>query len=298
VAYDATRETKYLDTCRHWADRVVAQQSKMIPHGAYYLNYCREPGKDQGEWLVADSACVGMGVLATAVRTPQGADRDRYLSSVAAFAKLVIDNYVGKDGGITDGLWSGYNGEWWCSTATFGALMFLLHGVTGDRQYLDVALRALEWMSRHDLRRAEHISFEECAPGVVFYCGEFYATALHHLGRRATERKAALDQIKVALDWMALNQKGRGAATRWDYLKEATYMSGMPYLMYVFARALPDRADLVPAADQELRYVAQLLFKDGPPPVSRLTTWELMSWAMMSYAEKLQPGALYRNSHP
>ena len=296
VAYDMTGKAGYLKTCQHWADRVVALQSQMIPSGAYYMNYLREPGKDQGDWCVADSGSIGMGVLATASRTPKGEDKDRYLDSIKAFAKLVMTRYAGKEGGITDGLWSGYGGEWWCSTATFGSLMFLLHKETGDAAYLDTATRALDWMTRHDLRKAEHISFEESAPGVVLYCGEFYAAALEVLGKKMLEHKEAVAQIEVALQWMTENQKGRGATTHWNYLNEATYMSGLPLLMYVFARALPDHQGLVPEADRELRYVADLLFKDGSPPVTQLTTWELMSWAMLSYAERLNPGSVFRNT--
>jgi hypothetical protein len=296
VAYDMTGKKDYLQTCRRWSDRIIGLQAKMIPNGAYYLNYGRESGRDKGEWYVADAGCVAMGVLATAVRCTNNADRDRYLNSVKSFAKLVIDNYVGKEGGVTDGLWSGYAGQWWCSTATFGSLMFLLHGETGNEQYLKVASGAMNWMTRHDFHKAEHISFQESAPGVVFYVFEFYATGIDHLAPGTETRKAAMAQIAEAVRWMAENQRGRGAKSRWDYFNDATYMSGMPYLMYVFARHLPEHRDLSSAADQELRYIAGLLSNDVKLPIAHVTTWELTTWAMMSYAEKLNPGALHRRS--
>jgi hypothetical protein len=47
VAYDITRNIKYLSTCQRWADSVVAFQNQMIPEGAYYMNYGREPGVDR-----------------------------------------------------------------------------------------------------------------------------------------------------------------------------------------------------------------------------------------------------------
>ena len=92
-----------------------------IPKGAYYLNYnySREPGKKTGDWFVADSGSVAMGVLAVAARCDDPTEKQRCLDSVRAFAKLVMENYVSKDGGITDGIWSSYAGPWWCSSATF-----------------------------------------------------------------------------------------------------------------------------------------------------------------------------------
>ena len=68
VAYDMTGNRKYLDACQLWSDRMIDYQTKMIPQGAYYMNHSRAPGQKSGEWNVADSGCVGMGVLATAVR--------------------------------------------------------------------------------------------------------------------------------------------------------------------------------------------------------------------------------------
>ena len=224
--------------------------------------------------------------------------RSRYLDSVRALCKLVIDNYIGPGGGVTDGLWSGFDGEWWCSTATFGSLAFLMHEATGERLYLDVAQGALNWTLGHDFREAEHLGFEEGAPGVVFYTFEFYATALDYLKPGTPRYEPAMAQIAEAVAWMAENQKGRGAASKWDYLGKATYMSGIPHIMYVFARKLPQHQDLHSAADRELQFVSRLLFEHGDPEVSRVTTWEFMTWAMMSYAERLSPGALRRNSTP
>jgi hypothetical protein len=43
-----------------------------------------------------------------------------------------MDNYVRYSGGITDGLWSKFNGEWWCSTGFFGSLAFVLYDETAD----------------------------------------------------------------------------------------------------------------------------------------------------------------------
>jgi hypothetical protein len=300
VAYDMTGDTSYLDACMHWADRVVALQKKMVPRGAYFPNYggmSRQPGQDHGDWWAADSGSIAMGVLAVAARTADVEQKNRYVQSVRDFADLVVANYVGKNGGITDGIWSEYKGEWWSSTAIVGGLLYLLHEETREPAYLRTARGAMDWTLRHDFRKSEPLGFKDGPAGVVFYTFEFYAAGLKRVERGSDRRKTAEEQIADALKWMAENQKGRGARTSLDYFGNDTYMAGMPYLMYAFARQLPDRRDLARAADQELDYITKLLFKDGDPAATRLAVWEPMSWTMMSYAEKLRPGAILRTSN-
>ena len=291
VAYDLTGNPAYLEACRVWSDRILAFQARMLPRGAYYLNYYREPEQERGEWFVADAGCVGLAVLATAERCADPADQARYLDSVRAFARLVMANYVAADGGVANGHWSGYAGPWWCSTATFGTLAFRLYAATGEEPYLHAALGALNWTIRHDFRKAGPVTFEERPSGVIFYCFELYAAGLKHLPAAGPERAAALGQIDLALNWLAGHQKTRGAAVK-DYLEADVDMAGMPYLMYAFGRALPNRDNLAAPADAELRYIGDLLLARGEPNVSRLMTWEVLTWGLMSYAERLRPGML------
>ena len=75
VAYDMTGKPVYLAACRKWSDRMVDSQDHMTPTGAYYMHYGRKPGETQGEWYVADSASIAMGILATALRCPDPKDR-------------------------------------------------------------------------------------------------------------------------------------------------------------------------------------------------------------------------------
>jgi hypothetical protein len=296
VAYDPTGKRAYLDACRRWSDRIIEYQSKMIPPSAYYMNHSRAPGQDKGQWNVADSGSIGMGVLATAARCDDPAAKARYLKSVRAFAKLVMENYVGAEGGISNGLWPQYSGEWWCSTATFGTLAFLLYEETGEEQYLKVAKGALDWMLRQDFRELKPITFEQRPSGIIFYCFELYATGLKHLKSDSPQYARAMQQIDLALDWMAKNQKSRGANVP-DYLEKNVDMAGLPYLMYAFARQIPRLHGISAAADGELKYIGDLLLARGEPNVSRLMTWEVMTWGMLSYAERLKPGALCRGSH-
>jgi len=134
VASDMTGKDQYIDTCRQWSDRMVDFQDKMIPKGIYYMTTTasRREGRRVGTWPMGQHR---HGVLATAVRCKDQAKKDRYMKSVEVFAEMVIDNYVGEAGGITDGYWDKYGGEWWCSTGLFGSLAFLLYAETGKERY-------------------------------------------------------------------------------------------------------------------------------------------------------------------
>lgn len=298
VAYDLTGEKKYLDACTRWADKMVDYQRRMKPEGAYYLNYgsFRQPGEEEGWWFVADAGTVASAVLAVAVRT-EGEQRKIYLDSVRSFARLVIDNYVGKDGGITDGIWS-FKGEWWSSTATFGTFLFHAYAVTKDPEYLKVALGGVDWMNGHDFHKSELPAFKELSPPVLLYAFEFYAASLPYLEADSPRRRTVEGHVAEAMKWLPENQKSRGAKTDWEYLQKGnTYMSAMPYVMYLLAWKLPQYQDQIAEADRELLYVTGLLFPDGKKPrLTNLHIWELSTWAMMSYAERLRPGALFRTS--
>jgi hypothetical protein len=94
---------------------------------------------------------------------------------------------------------------------------------------------------------------------------------------------------------MARNQKSRGAQVP-DYTDRNVDMAGLPYLMYGFAHQVPRLQGITAAADGELDYIGKLLLARDDPNVSRLMVWEVMTWGMLSHAERLAPGALLRGS--
>jgi hypothetical protein len=51
-------------------------------------------------------------------------------------------------------------------------------------------------------------------------------------------------------------------------------------------------------ADAELDCIGKLLLAHGDPNVSRLMVWEVMTWGMLSHAERLRLGALLRPTPP
>lgn len=292
VAYDMSGKKEYLDTCRLWSDRMIAFQEKMTPPAAYYMNYERKPGEDMGGWYSADSACIAMGILATAVRCADSAEKKRDLRSVESFARLVIDRYVRPSGGVTDGLWPAFDGEWYCSTGVFGSLAFLLYDETGREAYLKTGQGAIDWLNRLEIPKVEHISFAESAPAVWMYVLEAYSAAWPHLEAGSDRREGAQAQMSAGLGWMAQNPSDGDAGSRWNCNSQwGSKFGGLPFHVYVYARHNPEGQKEIAAADRELASVSVVLGKDRPPKLSQLSVF-----TMFSCAERLRPGAVYRPS--
>jgi hypothetical protein len=269
---------------------MVAFQEKMLPRGAYYMNYGRKPAEDKGGWYVADSSSIAMGVLATAVRC-NDAEKQRFLDSVKSFAALVLDNYIGPSGGIRNGLWPKFDGEWWCSSGIFASLAFLLYDETGDERYLRTALGVVDWLNALDAEKDKTYPLSDMGPTYPMYVLEGYSAGVSHLKPGTDRRKAALARIAWYLDWTA-KQQGQpprerqwSAAVRWGMK-----FGGLPFHQYVYSRVLPDGQKLAAAADREMQSMAGIVFTNQP----QLT--QLPVFMMMSYAERVSPGVVYRNS--
>jgi hypothetical protein len=108
---------------------------------------------------------------------------------------------------------------------------------------------------------------------------------------RGTPRyDASLREIRDALAWMAANQQSRGACRKWDYSSQwGSKLGGLPCHMFIFARYLPEGAEIAAAADKELEHIGRVLAAENKPGLSQLA-----AFAMMSYAERLKPGMLYQ----
>lgn len=293
VAHDMTGKKEYLDACKLWSDRMIEYQEGMIPEGAYYMQYGRKPGEKEGSWYVADCSSIALGVLATGIRCEARAEKVRYVNSAKSFAKLVIDNFVRPSGGVTDGYWAKSDKEWWCSSGIFGSVAFHLYEETGDEVYLKVGLGTIEWLNQQDLLTvAVHFPPETIKPTVFMYCLEAYSTALPHLEPGSELHKGAMGQLAKAHEWMLANWGGKAGI---DYMTQwGSKFGGLPFHAYVYARHVPGSKDLAAVADAELRYLADQLRKAKPSNQRD----QLALFAMMSYAEKLSPGSLFRTSKP
>jgi hypothetical protein len=292
VAHDLTGKPEYLDACRAWSERMLAFQEQMQPRGAYYMNYGRKPGQGSNAWYVADSSSIAMGVLATSVRCT-GTEKQRFLNSAKDFAALVMDNYIGPGGGIRNGLWPKFDGEWWCSSGIFASLAFLLYDETGEERYLKTALGVVDWLNALDPEKDKVYPLSEMGPTYPMYVLEGYSAGISHLPPGTERHEAALASIKWYLDWIARQQTQPPRKRQWPAnVRWGMKFGGLPFHQYVYSRVLPDGAKLSAAADRELQRLAPLVFTEHP----RLT--QLPVFMLMSYAERLSPGAIYRSSKP
>lgn len=243
VAYDITGEKKYLDTCKRWSDRMIRDQNGMLEKGAYYMNYGRAPGKDKGNWYAADCSSIALGVLATAIRCNDPAEKAKYLDSVKAFYRHVADNCVRPSGGIANGHWPKSDDEFWCTTGIFGSLAFCLYQETGDEEYLKIGLGTIDWLNQQNLMTVacDFYPEETIKPTVIMYCLEAYSAGLPHLKPGSERHNAALKQLVNAHRWILDHMRLKDDA---DYLTHwGSKHGGLPFHLYVFAGQAPGNED-------------------------------------------------------
>jgi hypothetical protein len=290
VAYDMTGEKKYLETCRDWSERMVKYQEKMVPRGAYYMHYNRKPGETNGDWYSADSSSIGMAVLATSVRC-KGAEQKRFLQSAENFADLVIRNYVRPSGGVSDGLWHESTNEWWCSSGICGSFLFNLYAVTGDKLYLKTALGVTDWLNKWDPLVDQPFPLSQQGPSMIFYVMENYSAGWPYVAKDKTA-DAARAKINWCLDWIAEQESKPPADRQWSLTKGWGMKSGgLPFHQYVFSRYLPAGGKLMSNGDAELERLTAIEFA-GEPKFTQLT-----AFLMMSCAERLDPGGIYKSGN-
>lgn len=148
------------------------------------------------------------------------------------------------------------------------------YDMTGNRKYLDACKRwsdqVIAYQNRMIPQGAYYMNHSR-APGQdhgQWTVADSGCVGMGSWPRRSDVTIPRIEPVDLALAWMAENQKSRGADVP-DYLERNVDMAGLPYLMYAFARQLPQHRRLVTPADQELRYIGNLLLKDGKPNVSR-----------------------------
>lgn len=288
VAYDMTGNTDYLDACRDWSTRMVDYQEKMSPQGAYYMHYNRKPGEITNDWYSADSSSIGMAILAASIRC-KGAEQKRYLDSAKNFADLVIKNYVKSSGGVSDGLWHQSSDAWWCSSGICGSFLFNLYASTGDEQYLKTALGITDWLNGLDLTKDQPFPLSQQGPAMIFYVMENYSAGWPYISKSHARRKAAEAKVDWCLKWIAKQQAKAPADRQWPPTAGwGMKFGGLPFHQYIFARQFSDR-HMEGLGDAEMQRLNPFVF-NGEPKATQLPMFMLMS-----YAERLAPGAIYRS---
>jgi uncharacterized protein YyaL (SSP411 family) len=313
VAYDMTGNTNYLNVCRQWSDQMISNQDRMTPPGAYYMNYNRKPGQTNGDWFAADSSSIGMGLVATSVRC-DAAERARLLDSAKKFADLVIARYVKPTGGVTDGCWHQSTNEWWCSSGLFGSFAFNLYANTGDKKYLDAAMGCANWLSHWDLTKKQPFPLKQQGPAMLMYVMECYSAGWPYLSQDAGAKDSAQAKVQWCLNWMTNQQQqpikwvwvqslraprmltrpepaqkipmqGSWPLSRWWGMK----FGGLPFHEYIFSHYFSDD-HLKAEGDAQMERLAPLVFAPKKPDMTQLPMF-----MMMSYAERLDPGDIYRS---
>jgi hypothetical protein len=288
VAYDMTGNTNYLNASREWSLRMVRYQDKMYPRGAYYMHYGRNPGERTNDWYAADSSSIGMAVLATAVRC-HGPEQKLFLKSAKKFADLVIKNYVKSSGGVSDGLWHESSDAWWCSSGLFGSFLFNLYANTGDKHYLKTALGVTDWLNHLDLTREQPFPLSQQGPAMIMYVMENYSAGWRYISKDNHIKRAAMDKVSWCFDWIWDQQQELMAQRDWPpTIGWGMKFGGLPFHEYVFSRYFSNGQYLA-AGDAEMERLAPVVFADNPPQMTQLPFFMLMS-----YAERLDPGGIYR----
>lgn len=306
VAYDLTGRERYWEACRVWTDRMLRHQEKMIPAGAYYMNYERKPGESQGQWFVADCGSIAMAVLAAAARAPEQGVRRRYLESVRSFLRLVMDRFVRPSGGVTDGYWKGSDKEWWCSTALFGAAALQYYGLAGGEEYREAGLATIEWLLRFEYSGTILYTFENGAPTTIFYILEDYFSALPFLPADGEIRRRVHAKLAQTVEWIAATQTREGT---WNYNPNnwGVKLGGFPAHLFMYLRRAPAggarqrpaigfTGDTIPFERHVENCARRALahFTSFAPDPARFTQRE--AFVLLSEAEFLCPGELYQKS--
>jgi hypothetical protein len=195
-----------------WADRMLDYQAKMIPSGAYYLNYFRKPGQRNGMWFTADANTIALAIL----NVYEATGDSRYLESVNQYFSLVEARFLNSDLGVSDGFWGSYTQSWWCSTATYGSLVLELYRVTRYPTYLTRAVDLLTWLDKAGLNGFVNPDLQRGGPAIAFYVGLFVGAA----------EKIGIPQTKLGSDlreWLIQHPTANA-----DVFQRFPYVSGFP----------------------------------------------------------------------
>jgi len=305
VAYDLTGRQAYLDACRAWTERIIRHQNRMIPPGAYYMNYHRKPGESEGQWFSADSGSIAMGVLATALRTEELEERRRYVNSARAYVELVLERFVRASGGVTDGFWEKSDSEWWCSTALFSSSAFQLYNLTGEEKYKGAALNGVDWLLNFDYGDTILYDFEDGAPTTIFYILEAYSSALPYLYPSTLRQQRVFERFSQTVEWIVDHQTREGT---WSYNPDnwGVKLGGLPCHLLIYLRHVKDKAararrcissagKLAPFEDLVRDSTKRAVDYFSSGKVGDIFT-QRDAFTMMSYAELLCPDELYHKT--
>jgi len=125
--------------------------------------------------------------------------------------------------------------------------------------------------------------------GRAFYWDSYAVRGLA-VACEMTGKQEYLDACKLWSDHMIEFQEGmtpQGAYYQWG-----SKFGGVPFHLYVYAQHVPGNEEAVALADRELRHISGVLAQ-SPPSNQRD---QLALFVMVSCAERISPGCIYRTS--
>jgi hypothetical protein len=151
---------------------------------------------------------------------------------------------------------------------------------------------------------------------MLMYIMEFYSTGWSYLSKDDTREKASLAKVSWYLSWITDQQRAPVKHTlSWSLRQPRTLtkpqptekvimqgpwpiskgwgmkFGGLPFHEYIFSQYLPDGEELMADGDAELQRLTPVVFARKPE------FNQLSVFMMMSYAERLNPGAIYRSAN-
>jgi len=125
---------------------------------------------------------------------------------------------------------------------------------------------------------------------MLMYVMENYSAGWPYIARSEAGKKAAEAKVTWCLNWISEQQQKPLAERHWPPTAAwGMKFGGLPFHQYIFSRQFPDDGNLSAAGDAEMQRLAPIVFTAKP----RMT--QLPMFMLMSYAERLAPGAVYRS---
>jgi hypothetical protein len=119
---------------------------------------------------------------------------------------------------------------------------------------------------------------------------ENYSAGWPYIEKDSTLKPAALAKVNWCLNWIAEQQAQAPTTRKWSpAVWWGSKTGGLPFHQYIFSQHLPRGEKLMTTADAEMGRLAAIQF-GGKPEFAQLT-----AFLMFSYAERLNPGAVYRS---
>jgi hypothetical protein len=120
---------------------------------------------------------------------------------------------------------------------------------------------------------------------------ENYSAGWPYIEKDKQIHQAAQDKVNWCFNWIAEQQSKSPDNRQWPPTKGwGMKFGGLPFHQYIFSHYLPANGKFVSDGDAELQRLATIEFA-GKPEFSQLS-----AFLMMSCAERLEPGAIYKNS--